>query len=212
MTRTQQRHFQRNYGRMMRQQQGMPRPKTPKLLEVANQNVLKDSEETGTDESIEELLETSFGRSKFEQDRRDGEDLDQLLTIQFGTLPPIVANNYLLANEFKNKEKEKEERKDNEEEACVLECEEGQTSRGAYDDEGDDGMMDIEEEIDLEAERRKREILHNILLKQLHREGVREVDLLGKPSGRSFDYYVLYGTPKGKRDFLALKSMDHLPE
>ncbi|CAI9786863.1 unnamed protein product [Fraxinus pennsylvanica] len=33
----------------------------------------------------------------------------------------------------------------------------------------------------------------------LNRAGVREVDLLGKPSGRSFDYYVLNGTLKRKR-------------
>lgn len=79
-----------------------------------------------------------------------------------------MANNYLLANEFKNKEKEEEEREDNEGEACVLECEEGQTSREAYNDEEDDGMTDIEEEIDLEAERRRRGVSHNTLLKQLH--------------------------------------------
>lgn len=87
----------------------------------------------------------------------------------------------------------------NKEEACVLECEEGQTSRGTYDKEEDDGMTDIEEEIDLEVERRKMGVSHNTLLKQLHREGVREVDLLGEPIRRSFDYHVLYETPKRKR-------------
>ncbi|CAA2968873.1 Hypothetical predicted protein [Olea europaea subsp. europaea] len=198
MIRAQQRHFQRNYGQMMRQQQGVSRPKVPKLLEVVNQNVLEDSKGAGTGESMEELPESSSGRSKFERGRRDGEDPDHLLTIQFGTLPSVTANNYLLANEFKNKEKEEEEREDNEEEACVLECEEGQTSRGPYNGEENDGMTDIEEEIDLEAERRKRGVSHNTLLKQLYREGVRKVDLLGEPSGRSFNYYVLYGTPKRK--------------
>ncbi|CAA3031992.1 uncharacterized protein LOC111401971 isoform X1, partial [Olea europaea subsp. europaea] len=112
---------------------------------------------------------------------------------------PRIGDWICTANEFKNKEKEEEEMEDNEEEACVLECEEGQTSKGAYDDEGDDGMTDIEEEIDLKAERRKRGVSHNTLLKQLHREGVREADLLGEPSGHFFDYYVLYGTPKRKK-------------
>lgn len=65
----------------MRQQQGVSHPKAPKLLKIANQNVLKNSEETGTDESMKELPETSSGRSKFEQDKRDGEDPDQPLTI-----------------------------------------------------------------------------------------------------------------------------------
>ncbi|KAL2526959.1 Uncharacterized protein Adt_12013 [Abeliophyllum distichum] len=41
-------------------------------------------------------------------------------------------------------------------------------------------------------------VSHNNLLKQLYQEGVQEVDLLGESSGRSFDYYVLNGTPKRK--------------
>lgn len=54
-------------------------------------------------------------------------------------LPHVIANNYLLANEFKNKDNEDEEREDNEKEVYMLECEEGQTSRAAYDREEDDG-------------------------------------------------------------------------
>lgn len=52
-------------------------------------------------------------------------------------------------------------------------------------------MTDIEEE-----KRKKRGVSRNKLLKQLHQEGVREVDLLGEPSGRSYDFYVIYGMPK----------------
>ncbi|KAL2471290.1 hypothetical protein Adt_39426 [Abeliophyllum distichum] len=106
--------------------------------------------------------------------------------------PLILANNYILANEFKSKEdeeiKDEEIKENDEEEACTLECEE----------EEDEGMTDIEEEIDMETKGIRRGVSYNNLLKQLYQEGVREVDLLGEPSGRFFDYYVLYGTPKRK--------------
>lgn len=65
----------------MRQQKGLPRPKAPKLLEVANQNVLEDSKETSTGESMEELLESSSGISKFERGKKDEEYPEQPLTI-----------------------------------------------------------------------------------------------------------------------------------
>ncbi|KAL2505043.1 hypothetical protein Adt_20664 [Abeliophyllum distichum] len=157
---------------MMMQQQGIARPKMPDLPKATNKDGLNDKKE----------------------DR-------QSITIQFGTLPPVLANNYLLANEFKSKENEEVERENDEEEACMLECGEGigQTSRDVYEKEDDDGMTDIKEEIDLEIEKRRRSgVSHNNLLKQLYQEGVREVDLLGESYGRSFDYYVLYGTPKRK--------------
>ncbi|KAL2526955.1 hypothetical protein Adt_12009 [Abeliophyllum distichum] len=100
---------------------------------------------------------------------------------------------------LKDKKEDEVEIENDEEEACMLECREGigQTSRDVYEEEEDDGMTDIEEEIDLETERRIRGVSHN-LLKQLYQEGVQEVDLLGESSGRSLDYYVLYGTPKRK--------------
>ncbi|KAL2526902.1 Uncharacterized protein Adt_11956 [Abeliophyllum distichum] len=96
--------------------------------------------------------------------------------------------------------KRSKRKSDEEDNACMLECGEGigQTSRDVYEEEEDDGMTDIEEEIDLEMERRRMGVSHNNLLKQLYQEGVQEVDLLGESSGRSFDYYVLNGTPKRK--------------
>ncbi|KAL2491133.1 putative retroelement [Abeliophyllum distichum] len=151
MTRTQQRRHQRNYGRMMRQQQEILCPKMSDSPKETNTEGLEDEKEDNVGDSMEELPENSSGRSKFERRKKDENEDDpgQSITIQFGTLPPILANNYLPANEFKSKEDEEiedEEIKENdEEEACV-----------------------------------------------------REVDLLGEPSGRSFDYYVLYGTPKRK--------------
>ncbi|KAL2480328.1 Uncharacterized protein Adt_33294 [Abeliophyllum distichum] len=189
MTRTQQRRHQRNYGRMMRQQQEILRPKMSDSPKATNTKGLEDEKEDNVGDSMEELPENSFGRSKFERRKKDENEDDpgQSITIQFGTLPPILANNYLLANEFKSKEDE-EIKENDEEEACTLE----------YEEEVDDGMTDIEEEIDMETEGRKRGVSYNNLLKQLYQEGVREVDLLGEPSGRSFDYYVLYGTPKRK--------------
>ncbi|KAL2491846.1 Uncharacterized protein Adt_27474 [Abeliophyllum distichum] len=87
---------------------------------------------------------------------------------KFGTMPPIVANNYLLANEFKNKEHDKEITEENEEAAYTLECGEYTSAGNQFthgNDKEDDGMADIEEDIDLEAERRIREISYNILLK-----------------------------------------------
>lgn len=74
----------------------------------------------------------------------------------------------------------------------MLECEEGQTSWAAHNEEEDDGMTDME------VERKRRGVLRNILLKQLHQEEIREVDLLSKPFGHSFDFYVLYGMLKSK--------------
>ncbi|KAL2474281.1 hypothetical protein Adt_35017 [Abeliophyllum distichum] len=192
MTRTQERHYQRNYGRMMRQQQGIARPKMPDLPKATNKYGLKDEEEDSMGDSMEELPESSSGRSKFERSKKDENEDDpgQSITIQFGTLPPFLANNYLLANEFKSKENEEAEKEDDEEEACMLECGEriGQTSRNICAEEEDDGMTDIEEEIDMETERRRRTVSYNNLLKQLYQESVREVDLLGESSGRSFDY------------------------
>ncbi|KAL2475348.1 hypothetical protein Adt_36084 [Abeliophyllum distichum] len=137
-------------------------------------------------DSMEKLPESSCGRSKFERSKKDENEDDpgQSITIRFGTLPPVLANNYLLANEFKSKENEEVERENDEKEACMLECGEeiGQISRDVYEEEDDDGMTDIEEEIYLETERRRREVSHNNLLKQLYQEGVREVDLLGELS------------------------------
>ncbi|KAL2490816.1 Uncharacterized protein Adt_26444 [Abeliophyllum distichum] len=114
-------------------------------------------------------------------------------------MPPVMVSNYLLANKFKNNEHDEEMMEEDEEAVCTLECEEGTSIRNPHthrnDEEDDDGMTDIEEEIDLEAERRIRRISYNNLLKQLYQEGNPVVGLLGEPSGRSFDYYVLYATP-----------------
>ncbi|KAL2540083.1 Uncharacterized protein Adt_01061 [Abeliophyllum distichum] len=167
MTRTQQRRHQRNYGRMMRQQQEILRPKMSDSPKATNTEGLEDEKEDNVGDSMEELPENSSGRSKFERRKKDENEDDpgQSITIQFGTLPLILANNYLLANEFKSREDEEiedEEIKENdEEEACTLECEE----------EEDDGMTDIEEEIDMETEGRRRGISYNNLLKQLYQEG-----------------------------------------
>ncbi|KAL2542553.1 hypothetical protein Adt_03531 [Abeliophyllum distichum] len=89
------------------------------------------------DDSMEELPKSFSGRSKFER---------------------ILTNNYLLANKFKSKKNEEVKKENDEEEACMLECGEGigQISREVYEEEEDDGMTDIEEEIDLETERRRR--------------------------------------------------------
>ncbi|KAL2486833.1 hypothetical protein Adt_31589 [Abeliophyllum distichum] len=66
-------------------------------------------------------------------------------------------------------------------------------------EEGDDRVTDIEEEIDLEAEQRIKGISYNNLLKQLYQESNPVIGLLGEPSERSFDYYVLYRTPTRKK-------------
>ncbi|KAL2532877.1 hypothetical protein Adt_06228 [Abeliophyllum distichum] len=87
--------------------------------------------------------------------------------------------------------------------ACVLECGEGTSNGGqnAHDnsDEKDDGMTNIDEEIDLEVERRIKRVLYINLLKQIYKEGNPVIDLLDEQSGRLFDYYVLYGTPKRRK-------------
>ncbi|KAL2532812.1 hypothetical protein Adt_06163 [Abeliophyllum distichum] len=87
--------------------------------------------------------------------------------------------------------------------ACILEYEEGTSNRGqvTQDNSGeeDDGMIGIEDEIDLEAERRVRRVSYNNLLGKLYQECKLVVGLLDEPYGRSFDYYVLYRTPTRKK-------------
>ncbi|KAL2518097.1 hypothetical protein Adt_14344 [Abeliophyllum distichum] len=118
------------------------------------------------------LEKDCIGKSRFEHRKKDKDEDDsgQLITIQYGTLPPIMAK-----------------------------CGEGTSNGGQVahgnSEEEDDGMTYIEEDIDLEVERR----IYSNLLKQLYQEGNPVADLLGKPSGQSFDYYVLYGMPKRKK-------------
>ncbi|KAL2491203.1 Uncharacterized protein Adt_26831 [Abeliophyllum distichum] len=130
-------------------------------------------------------------------------ELTQDIVEQFGTMPPVMANNYLLTNKFKNKEHDEEITEENEEAACTLECGEGASTENQFthgnDREEDDEMTCIEEEIDLEAERRIRRVSYNNLLGQLYQEGNPVVGLLDEPFGRSFNYYVLYGTPTMKK-------------
>ncbi|KAL2486850.1 Uncharacterized protein Adt_31606 [Abeliophyllum distichum] len=99
-----------------------------------------------------------------------------------------MASNYLLANEFKNKESDEEIIEETAEVACVLECREGTSNGGQVthenSEEEDDGMTDIEEEIDLEAVRRIRRVSYNNLLEQLFQEGNLVVGLLDEPSGQ----------------------------
>ncbi|KAL2486670.1 hypothetical protein Adt_31426 [Abeliophyllum distichum] len=173
---------------------------------VARLNALEDGEE----EDIEALKEHPLKgecveKSKFEhrKDDEDDDDVERLITIQFGTMSPVMPNNYLLANKFKNKEHDEEITKENKEAACLLECGEC-TSPGnqlihSNDGEEDDEVIDIQDEIDLEAESRIRRVSYNNLLGQLYQEGNLVVGLLGEPYGRSFDYYVLYGMPTKKK-------------
>ncbi|KAL2527800.1 hypothetical protein Adt_12854 [Abeliophyllum distichum] len=84
---------------------------------------------------------------------------------------------------------------------CKLQCEE-RTSAGnqfTHSDDEDDGMTDIEKEIDLEVGRRIKGILYNNILIQLYQEGNPVIGFLGELSRRSFDYYVLYKTPTRKK-------------
>ncbi|KAL2512858.1 Uncharacterized protein Adt_18458 [Abeliophyllum distichum] len=92
MTRTQQRHFQRNYGQMMRQQQGVERSKATSEIKVVNQNVLEDKNEENIEELMKESIENEcVGKSRFEHRKKDEDEDDsgRLITIQFGTLSPF---------------------------------------------------------------------------------------------------------------------------
>ncbi|KAL2541792.1 hypothetical protein Adt_02770 [Abeliophyllum distichum] len=70
-------------------------------------------------------------------------------------MPPIVASNYILANKFKNDEHDEETMEEDEEVVCTLESKEGMSVGNQLtqnkDEEDGDGMIDIEEEIDLEG-------------------------------------------------------------
>ncbi|KAL2497841.1 putative retroelement [Abeliophyllum distichum] len=171
-----------------------------------DENGLENKEEEGTEALKEEFSTDEYvEKSRFESRKKDEDDDDagQLITIQFSTIPPIVATNYRLANEFKNDEHDEEMMEEDQEVVCTFEGEGGTSvvNQLAHnnDEEDDDGMTDIEEEIDLEIERRIRRVLYNNLLKQLYQEGNPVVGLLGKPSRRSFDYYVLNGMPTRKK-------------
>ncbi|KAL2461625.1 Adenylate cyclase [Abeliophyllum distichum] len=63
MTRTQQRHFQRNYGQMMRQKQGVEHSKTMRESKVMSKNVPEDKEE----EDIEEIMKESIEKECVEK-------------------------------------------------------------------------------------------------------------------------------------------------
>ncbi|KAL2542256.1 hypothetical protein Adt_03234 [Abeliophyllum distichum] len=188
---------------MMRQQQYVERSRTTIKNKVADENVLEDKEEEDT-EALKEKLSTEeyVKKSKFERRKKDEDydDVGRLITIQFRTIHPVMASNYILANEFKNDEEMMEE---NEEAVCTLESEEDTSVENQLaqnkDEEGGNGMADIEEENDLETERRIRRVSYNNLLKQLYQEGNLVVGLLGEPSRRLFNYYVLYGTPTKKK-------------
>ncbi|KAL2485255.1 hypothetical protein Adt_30011 [Abeliophyllum distichum] len=125
---------------------------------VMNQNIYEDKEEEHIEELAKESIEKKcVQKSKFEHRKKDEDEDDsgQMITIEFGTLPPIMANNYLLANEFKNKERDEVMIEETAEITCVLECKEGISNRGQVihdnSEEEEDGMIDIEDKIDLEA-------------------------------------------------------------
>ncbi|KAL2466321.1 hypothetical protein Adt_42172 [Abeliophyllum distichum] len=94
MTRTQQRRHQRNYGRMMRQQQEILRPKMSDSPKATNTEGLEDEKEDNVGDSMEELPENSSGRSKFERRKKDENEDDpgQSITIQFGEAEVVQAD------------------------------------------------------------------------------------------------------------------------
>ncbi|KAL2512208.1 hypothetical protein Adt_17808 [Abeliophyllum distichum] len=158
ITRTQQKCFQRNYGQMMRQQQYVECSRATIESNVANENVIENGDELDIEASKEEpLIEDMLKNKKFEHRKKDEDDDDagRLITIQFGTISPVMANNYLLANEFENNEYDEEMMEENEEVACTLKCGKGTFATDqvihSNDEEEDDGMIDIEEKIDLEV-------------------------------------------------------------
>ncbi|KAL2526602.1 Retrotrans gag domain-containing protein [Abeliophyllum distichum] len=192
---------------MIRQQQYVECSRTTIKNRVADENVLENKEEEDTEALKEELSTDEYiEKSKFERRKKDednDDDTGRLITIQFCTILPVVASNYILANEFKNDEHDEEMLDKDEEAVCTLEGE-GDTSivnqlAHSNDEEDDDGITNIEEEIDLETERRIRRVSYNNLLKQLYQEGNPMVGLLGKPMKRSFDYYILYRMPTKKK-------------
>ncbi|KAL2526340.1 hypothetical protein Adt_11394 [Abeliophyllum distichum] len=144
---------------MIRQKQGVECSKTTKESKVMNQNVPKNKEEEDIGELAKQSIEKEcVGKLMFEHRKKDEDkdDYGQMITIQFGTLPPVMANNYLLANEFKNKKSDEVMMEETAEVACVLECEEDIFNRVQVthdnSEKEDDGMTYIEDEIDLEAD------------------------------------------------------------
>ncbi|KAL2543307.1 hypothetical protein Adt_04285 [Abeliophyllum distichum] len=111
----------------------------PQPIDV-DMNVLENGEEVDTKASKEEqLIEECVEKSKFEsrKEDEDNDDAGQLITIQFGTMPPVMANNYLLANEFENNKHDEEMMEENEEVACTLECGEGTSATDQVIDSND---------------------------------------------------------------------------
>ncbi|KAL2513173.1 hypothetical protein Adt_18773 [Abeliophyllum distichum] len=117
---------------------------------VAKENALENGQEEDTEVSKEELLiEECVEKSKFERRKKDKDDDNdgQMITIQFGTMLLVMANNYLLANEFENNEHNKDMIDENEEASCTLECREGTSAIFQFihsnNKEDDDEMTDI---------------------------------------------------------------------
>ncbi|KAL2491759.1 putative retroelement [Abeliophyllum distichum] len=111
-----------------------------------------------------------FGLPRFKLAVDNGEDEARPSAFEYlKEKAKLWANNYLLANEFENNEHDEEMMEENEEATCTLECREGKSTADqvihSNDEAEDDGMTDIEEEIDLEAERRIRGVSYKNLLK-----------------------------------------------
>ncbi|KAL2491925.1 hypothetical protein Adt_27553 [Abeliophyllum distichum] len=103
----------------------MERLKATIEIKVVNQNVLDNGEKEDIETLKEKPLKEKYvGKSKFEHRKNDEDEDDdnagRLVTIQFGTMLPVIGNNYLLANEFKNKEHDDEIMEENEDSAYML--------------------------------------------------------------------------------------------
>ncbi|KAL2532667.1 hypothetical protein Adt_06018 [Abeliophyllum distichum] len=132
---------------MMRKQRDVEHSRATIESKVANQNIFENGDEEDTKASKDEPLKGECVRkSNFEhrKNNEDDDDAGQLLTIQFGTMFLVMTKNYLLANEFKNKEHDEEIMEENKKAICTLKCREGIYARNQFthnnDEDEDDGM------------------------------------------------------------------------
>ncbi|KAL2526563.1 hypothetical protein Adt_11617 [Abeliophyllum distichum] len=111
----------------------MERSKATRECKMVNQNVIEDKDEENIGELVKESLKDEcVGKSKFEHREKDEneDDSEKVITVQFGTLPPVMSSNYLLANEFKNNENDEVIMEETTKVAYVLEYGEGTSNGG----------------------------------------------------------------------------------
>ncbi|CAI0472852.1 unnamed protein product [Linum tenue] len=153
----------------------------------------------------DDMLDDEHPNPKFDRGNKDDEGDDQgpPLTIQFGSLPPVVVTNYILPMVFQFNEEDRDRYVEEEEvieeaedtDGSVAELTEAFARLEASDEPWGVRMARLGSRIDLAAEVARQGKSSQRILKELHEAGHKSVGLLGEDDGR-YPFYVLYQGPE----------------